>query len=282
MSQLRLMQAGQPDLTDYDVILVNTSGGKDSQTCLRVTYEAAVAAGVVDRLIVVHADLGRVEWEGTKELARTQANHYGLPLHVVRNRAHRDLLARIEMRGRWPGAETRYCTSEFKTAAVRSLASQLGREQNIAAGRTPNSRSGPPLRVLNVLGIRAQESAKRAKRESFRRLPKPWTVGVRTADEWLPIFDWSEDEVWADIRRSGVPHHPAYDKGMGRLSCVFCVFAPRHALSIAIRENPKLADEYVALEQRIDHRFTDAYSFASVVEATRAGQVIEAAGTWAD
>ena len=33
--------------------------------------------GVEDRLIVVDADLGRMEWPGTKELAARQAAHYG-------------------------------------------------------------------------------------------------------------------------------------------------------------------------------------------------------------
>lgn len=60
----------EPTLTDFDIILVNTSGGKDSQTMLRKLARLAAAAGVTDRVVVVHADLGRVEWAGTKDLAR--------------------------------------------------------------------------------------------------------------------------------------------------------------------------------------------------------------------
>ena len=43
-----------PDLTEYDVIIVNTSAGKDSQVALDVTVHAARAAGVADRVIAVH------------------------------------------------------------------------------------------------------------------------------------------------------------------------------------------------------------------------------------
>src|ERR1017187_9513440 len=52
-------------LTDYDVILINTSAGKDSQTLMREIFDQATAAGVTDRLVAVHCDLGRIEWSGT-------------------------------------------------------------------------------------------------------------------------------------------------------------------------------------------------------------------------
>jgi len=63
----------RPDLTDFDLVLVNTSGGKDSQAMLHYLVTLAREQGALDRLVAVHADLGRVEWEGTRELAREQA-----------------------------------------------------------------------------------------------------------------------------------------------------------------------------------------------------------------
>ena len=67
-----------PDLTSYDWILLNTSGGKDSQTAMDVTVRDAHRVGVTDRLVAVHCDLGRVEWKGTRELAEEQARRYGI------------------------------------------------------------------------------------------------------------------------------------------------------------------------------------------------------------
>lgn len=58
----------RPNLSDYDVILISSSAGKDSRAALDVTVEAARAAGVLDR-VVVHADLGEEEWPATLELA---------------------------------------------------------------------------------------------------------------------------------------------------------------------------------------------------------------------
>jgi hypothetical protein len=61
---------------------------------------AAEAAGVRDRIVVVHADLRRIEWPGTRELAREHADHYGLRIEVVTNWRWPDLLACIESRDR--------------------------------------------------------------------------------------------------------------------------------------------------------------------------------------
>ena len=56
--------------------------------------------------------------------------------------------------------------------------------------------------------------------------------------------------MWDRIHTSGVRYHNAYDKGMERLSCCFCVLASRKDLTIAARHNPDLAAEYVAVEDR--------------------------------
>lgn len=65
--------ASTPELADYDRILVNSSAGKDSQASLHVVAMAARAAGVSDRIVVVHADLGDAEWDGVPQLAAEHA-----------------------------------------------------------------------------------------------------------------------------------------------------------------------------------------------------------------
>ena len=59
-----------PDLTSYRWIVVNSSAGKDSQAMLDFVVERCDHVHVPrDHLVVAHADLGRVEWPGTRELA---------------------------------------------------------------------------------------------------------------------------------------------------------------------------------------------------------------------
>lgn len=256
-----------PDLASYDLILVNTSAGKDSQATMDVVAEHAAATGVSDRVVAVHADLGpRIEWPGTTELAAEHAAHYGFPFEVVRNRVWGDLLDRIEARGKWPDKKNRYCTSEFKTAQVRILMTALVRLRRAAWGLSPNGTAGRVVRILDVLGMRAEESDDRARRLPFRHDAAASNT-KRHVDEWLPIHTWTVDEVWARNEAAGTRHHWAYDRGMSRLSCRFCILASRADLVVSARENPEVAAEYAAAEARMGHRFQARVSMADIIEA---------------
>lgn len=253
-----------PNLRDYDVILINSSAGKDSQASLDVVGKAAIRAGVADRVVVVHADLGRIEWAGTRELAQEQAEHYGFRFEVV-SRPQGDLLDQVAKRAAqrpdapaWPSSAARYCTSDHKRGQVRKLMTQLTDEQR-AAGVTDR-----PVRILNVMGFRAEESAARAKRVVFERDDSA-SNGKRQVDQWLPIHSWDTQAVWARIKASGVRYHSAYDQGMTRLSCAFCVLASKDDLVISARCNPELASEYAELEARIGYSFTAKLSMAQVI-----------------
>lgn len=247
-----------PDLGVYDLILVNSSAGKDSQAMLTELVQRCDSLGVPrSRLVVVHADLGRVEWEGTRELAEEHARAYGLRFEVVR-RDKGDLLDQIEARGMFPSSTARYCTSDQKTSQVAKLLTRLVAEADL----------GRPMRILNCLGIRAQESPARAKKVPFGR--DNASNGKRHVDRWLPIFDWTTEQVWDAIRASGLRHHPAYDAGMPRLSCVFCVLAGERELVLAARLNPALASEYAALEARIGHTFQAKLSMQEIIERAAA------------
>src|SRR5690606_12512247 len=137
----------------------------------------------------------------------------GLRFEVVRNRNWSDLLARVESRGRWPDAVNRYCTSEFKTGQVRRLFTQLALELDLDG----------PARILNVLGLRADESPARARKAAFGPGPAASTKTTRHVDRWLPIHTWTEADVWRRIAETGTRHHPAYDAGMPRLGCSLCI-----------------------------------------------------------
>ena len=77
----------------------------------------------------------------------------------------------------------------------------------------------------------------------------------RHVDEWLPIHAWTARQVRERIHESGVPHHWAYDIGMPRLSCRFCIFAPAAALITAGYYNRELLADYAGVERRTGHTF---------------------------
>lgn len=250
-----------PELATYDIILVNSSGGKDSQAMLDHVVALASEAGVKERLVVVHADLGRVEWDGTAALAQRQAEHYGVRFEKV-GRPQGDLLQHVKERGMWPSPAQRYCTSDHKRGQVAKVVTKLTKESRGGGRRF--------TRVLNCMGLRAQESPARAKKAAFQTDAR-LSNQSRQVDNWLPIHDWSERSVWANIKASGVEHHYAYDLGMPRLSCIFCIFAPKPALVLAGKHNPELLAEYVAVEEAINHTFKPELSMADIKAAVDAG-----------
>jgi 3'-phosphoadenosine 5'-phosphosulfate sulfotransferase (PAPS reductase)/FAD synthetase len=252
-----------PDLTTYHWILLNSSAGKDSQCMLDVVVEQCNVARVPrDRLLVAHADLGRVEWPGTRELAEEQARHYGLAFVAV-SRRQGDLLQHIAQRGMFPSPAARFCTADMKRGPIDRVLTWLAYRSRQAGVER--------VRILSCLGLRAEESPARAHRLPFT-FDERASNGRRHVDVWLPLHGWTVQQVWQRIRASGVRHHPAYDMGMPRLSCCFCIFSPRSALLLAGQHNPELLAEYVALEKQIGHRFRLELSLAEVQDALARGE----------
>jgi 3'-phosphoadenosine 5'-phosphosulfate sulfotransferase (PAPS reductase)/FAD synthetase len=253
------------DITRYDLILVNSSGGKDSAVTALYITQLAREAGILDRVLIAHATFYE-EWPGTVELVRQQAKQLGISRVEVVRRQNEDLLDYVRRRGKWPSAQQRYCTSEFKRAPIDKVITRLG------TGRYRQ-------RVLNIMGIRRQESDARAKKPPFH-----WDArrsnSKRDVDQWYPIFDLTEAQVWEVIREHNLPMHPAYAAGIPRLSCRFCIFAPKPVLVAAGRMNPELLKEYVRVEEQIGHQFTQKFSIASILKAVESGEEVGPLTSW--
>jgi len=253
------------NLKNFDLILINSSGGKDSQAMLDHMVRQATREGVRDRLVVVHADLGRVEWLGTRELAEYQAATYGIPFVAV-SRTSGDILDHVEARGFWPSSKARFCTSDHKRDQVAKVVRRIAGERQA-------------VNVLNCLGLRAQESSARAKKEVIVKDNRTSTK-TREVFTFHPILDWTEDQVWATIEDSGRPSHFAYALGMPRLSCVFCIFAPEAALILAGQENPWLLKDFVRVEKKIGHTFKANLSIESIQAKIQAGAQAATVADW--
>lgn len=123
---------------------------------------------------------------------------------------------------------------------------------------------GKQIKILEVIGIRAEESVARKKKQPFARNKRASNKTSRTVDTWYPIFEWTESMVWDCIKSNAIPYHYAYDKGMTRLSCVFCVMAPIAQLQIAADNNPELLNEFIEAEKDMDHTFRHGFSLAQL------------------
>jgi len=222
-------------LIDSGALFVsNHSGGKDSQVMLIKLLDIVPTA----QLIVVHASLGIIEWPGALELAETQAGDAGLPFIVAR--ASKTFFEMVERRFEnrpevpsWPSSSTRQCTSDLKRGPIQREVRRYAKANGFKT-------------IVNCLGLRAQESPGRAKRQVFSKMGI--SNSVNTWYEWLPVHELLTDEVFATIRLAGQEPHYAYALGNERLSCVFCIMASRNDMANGARHNPPLLEEYAELE----------------------------------
>mgnify|MGYP001817959580 FL=1 len=221
------------------VFYVSHSGGKDSQAM----YLAVSAIVPRDQIVVVHADLGRVEWDGTQHHIRTTINHQ---LNVVRavwkDGSRKTLLDMVARRAQqrpdapaWPSSAQRYCTSDLKRGPIEKFI----RGDLKARGS---------LLAVNCMGLRAQESPNRAKKATLQVNSRLSKAG-REVHDWLPIHAWLDGDVFGYIDDNDQQPHPAYALGNDRLSCVFCIFGSAGDLQNGADQRPELAREYLALEE---------------------------------
>jgi 3'-phosphoadenosine 5'-phosphosulfate sulfotransferase (PAPS reductase)/FAD synthetase len=180
----------------------------------------------------------------------------------------------------------------FPTPAVRQCTSDLKRGPIEKAGRhflvgcpccetnsslECNIRTKRDLRfngiVVNCMGIRAGESAKRAKNNPLKFNASNSKAG-RTWFDYLPILDFNchtdngfkagmKDEVIDTILSDGKELHPAYGfdaetrtcTKMKRLSCMFCIMASKTDLALSAKANPEPYARMIATEKVIGHTF---------------------------
>jgi 3'-phosphoadenosine 5'-phosphosulfate sulfotransferase (PAPS reductase)/FAD synthetase len=246
----RLLREGAP-------VAIGTSGGKDSGTMALMLHHYLNAIGHSGPRLLIHSDLGRIEWRESIGMVERLAGHLGLDLAVVRRSAG-GMVERWQQRWRdnvrrycalscvklimpWSSPSLRFCTSELKSAVIaRALKLRY-----------------PGQTIINAVGLRREESPMRAK-QSVARVSTALTTKAQTGYDWHPILDWRLGAVLASHEQHGFPLHPAYtERGSTRVSCLACVMSSANDLvaSTSDPSNHEVYRELVALE------ITSTFSF---------------------
>ena len=226
------------EVKDADVIYVSHSGGKDSQAMLAFLKRA----GLLEKCVVVHADLGRMEWEEMKPWIEKIS--FGLEVNVVQSEMDFFQLARKY--GRLPSGMQQFCTDFLKTQPIKNWI----HEHMYANGYKT---------AINATGMRAEESPRRAKKEPFTLSKGKGTSGMHmtkkhsehTIWDYMPIFHYTTKEVYEEIRNAGQEPHRIYSEGFSRLSCVLCVNGRIAEHQEAAKRRPELAKEFAELEREL-------------------------------
>lgn|SRR3990167_1904831 len=237
-------------------VAIGVSGGKDSCACALATVDHLDRVGHHGPRILIHADLGRVEWRDSAPTCERIAKVTGLELVTVRRQAG-DMMDRwltrwsnnvaryaalscVKLILPWSTPSMRFCTSELKSAV---MASALVKRY---------SGSYPGTTILSASGIRRAESGARSKAPTFKPNPrlksaKHHTIGL----DWNPIAAWSTPDVFAYLAARGFALHEAYTRyGNSRVSCAFCIMGSEGDLvaSTTCADNAAIYREMCDLE----------------------------------
>lgn len=177
------------------------SGGKDSQ----VLYHLVKLSGVKAK---THMNLTSVDPPEVIRFVKTQYPDVELikPKMSIYEMAKKKHIL--------PTMRFRWCCAEFKET------SGVGK--------------------VTLIGIRREESARRAKRQEVSTTIKG-KHNEETFDQWSeheeqmvtcvggkdkilvsPILEWAERDVWEFLNTNGIPHCKLYDKGYHRIGCICC------------------------------------------------------------
>lgn len=229
MNQLIVSAEINTLITEGALFVINDSAGKDSQA-MKILLMKVIPHR---QLVIVHANLPEVEWEGNIE----HIKQYAEDIPVFEVRAGKTFFEMVEHRQMFPSPSHRQCTSDLKRQPIQKFINRYCKENGFT-------------KVVNCMGLRGQESPSRAKKEVFK-VNERATVGHRAQFDWLPIHHLLIRDVWEVISSAGQKRHYAYDEGMSRLSCVFCIMSNKEDIKTAARLRPALAERYIETEKRI-------------------------------
>ena len=233
-------------------VAYGSSGGKDGTAAAFAFDEYLNSVGHSGQRVVVHSDLGSLEWKDSRPSCERLARALNLDMVVVK--PLRGMLERWQYRWGcnieryvnlncvkliqpWSSSQWRFCTSDKFAAITRFLA-------NYFPGQT----------IISVSGIRRQESPDRAKApvhnydDKFNRAAaRDGSHGITRGVSYRPIIDWLVQHVIAKLHQKQFVFHNGYSHyGMDRVSCFFCVLSSLAGLMSSL-SNPDHHDVYRAL-----------------------------------
>ena len=219
------------------------SGGKDSQ-CL---YHVAKLAGVRFK---AHMNLTSIDPPEVIRFVKTQYPD----VELIKPRM--SIYEMAKKKHILPTRLLRWCCAEFKETS--------------GVGKT------------TLVGVRKEESARRAKREEISTEIKG-KRNEETFDQWSeheesmvacvggkdkilvsPIIYWTERDVWEFLNVNGIPHCELYDKGYTRIGCICCPMSQPWQKAKEIKRWPHVKRNWIKTIQwlidngYIDYNFNDA------------------------
>lgn len=248
------------------VLAAGISSGKDSNTMAWVLRDYLASKDFRGEFVLIHSNLGLIEHKESSSECQRLSDHLGVRLITVEpklpmierwekrwtDNSNRFIeLERVKLMSPFSSADMRFCTSEEKVAPICQNLKKLF----------------PNKFIINAVGIRREESKKRAKKPIWKANKKLRSVEFQTSGiDWHPILDFTKVEVFCRHKREGFAMHPAYLRGNERVSCSFCVLASLNDLLCGLKDeyNHQAFHRIVALEILSTYSFRQSGYLAEI------------------
>ncbi len=212
------------EIRDRKVVL-SVSGGKDSTAASLHLKELGIDH------VRVFADTG---WEhpATIEYIRGPLTATLGPISEVRGPV--GFVELVRKRKLFPDRLKRFCTTELKMKPIKTFMDSIDEE------------------VLSVVGIRAEESAARAK------LSETEYSDFFDCEVWRPLLRWTLEDVISIHKRHGLAPNPLYLKGASRVGCWPCIHARKGEIKLVADADPGRIEEIRELESELSQMAASA------------------------
>lgn len=137
----------------------------------------------------------------------------------------------------FPSLKRRFCTGDLKIKPAAIFFHKL----EVACRRAGDDRL-----PLNVVGIRAEESARRSRMTEWDH-----SADLHT-DVWRPILRWTMDDIVAIHQRHGLRPCRLYLAGARRVGCWPCIFSRKREIRLVSDLNPMRIDALEFFETEVN------------------------------
>lgn len=148
----------------------------------------------------------------------------------------------------FPSGFAKFCTKLLKVVPIQNFYAEY--------------RASKGIKPVNIVGIRAEESLRRAKMKEIEEQDE--------ATVWRPLLNWTEAQVIEIHKAHNVPPNPLYLRGAARVGCYPCIYARKQEIRHLALVDPERINKIKDLEDRVNKIRPQGSKQASFFKSRRA------------
>ncbi len=202
-------------------LIVPVSGGKDSQVVLSLALDEVSRTG--QPLVCVHQNTG-FDHPDTYVHMKEMEVFYNVSIEHTVNK-YGGMFGFLNNAGYFPASNARGCTSNLKQEPFRDWLIAKGFNKDNCEIWFGMRADESAARSNKYGGKSASEQMELAEVSDFYGANKALRDTIGTIPTFLPILDWTTEEVFAHLGQEGAPLNPLYSRGHIRVGCYPCLLS---------------------------------------------------------